>query len=206
MSERNRSDDARIAAYYDNLVDAYGHDPRAVDASSRTSLELRYDALAAVTDLTGASVLEVGCGLGDLGAYLLERFDGITYRGIDVSPRMVEEGARAHPGLDLRQANVLDQPDAEGADVVLAQGIFYLLGDDAEAKTRAIVTRMFELAGQAVALTAISAWTPEPDPGEYYMDPGFALELGRSLTRAVVLRHDYHPGDLTMYLYRRDWA
>ena len=198
-------DDRRIAAYYDGLVDAYGHDPRAVDASSRASLDVRYTALCAVTDLTGKRVLEVGCGFGDLGAFILERFEGVSYRGVDLSPRMVEEGRRAHPDLQLDVANVLDLPAVERYDVVLAQGIFYLLREDPEARMRELVERMFALASEAVAFTAISAWSAERDPDEFYVDPGAALELGHSLTKAVVVRHDYHPGDLTVYLYKRAW-
>jgi SAM-dependent methyltransferase len=199
------TDAARIAAYYDRLVDEYGHDPRAVDASSRASLDIRYAVLCGVADLTGKRVLEVGCGFGDLGAYIHERFEGVSYRGIDLSPRMVQEGRRVHPGLDLEVADVLDLPASPRADVVVAQGIFYLLRDAPEERMRALVERMFALASEAVALTAISGWAAEQDAGEFYVDPEAALALGRSLTKALVLRHDYHPGDLTLYLYKRDW-
>src|SRR3954470_21351285 len=128
--------DRRIAEYYDGLVDAYGHDPRAVDASSQASLEVRYAALCAVTQLTGKRVLEVGCGFGDLGAFIRERFEDVTYRGVDLSPRMVQEGRRVHPGLDLDVANVLELPPEPRYDVVLAQGIFYLLRSEPEARMR----------------------------------------------------------------------
>src|SRR4051794_24415310 len=144
-------DDRRIAEYYNGLVDAYGHEPRAVDASSQASLEVRYTALCAVADLTGKRVLEVGCGFGDLGAFIRERFEGVSYRGVDLSPRMVEEGRRAHPGLELAVANVLDLPAAETFDVVLAQGIFYLLREDPEARMRELVEQMYALASEAVA-------------------------------------------------------
>ena len=100
--------------------------------------------------------------------------------------------------------DVLDLPARETYDFVVAQGIFYLLRADPEARMREIVRRTFALASEAVAFTAISAWASTRDPDEFYVDPVAALELGRSLTRAVVLRH-YHPGDLAMYLYKRDW-
>ena len=150
------ADAERIAAYYDGLVDRYGHHPRAVDASSRTSLDVRYGVLAAVGDMSGRSVLEVGCGFGDLGVQLRERYAGLRYRGIDLSPRMIEEGRRVNPGLELDVLDVLDVPAGEAYDYVLAQGIFYLLREDPEARMRAIVQRMFALATEAVAFTAIS--------------------------------------------------
>lgn len=196
------SDEARIAAYYDRLVDEFGNDPRAVDASTERSLRLRYEVLAAVADLTRREVLEVGCGLGGLGAFLQERFDGVCYRGIDISPRMIEAGRLAHPELDLRHGNVLDLGDGDAADVVLAQGIFYLLGEHAEEKLRRLVSKMFELARNAVAFTAISSWSPAQEPSEFYADPARTLEFCHTLTRHVVLRHDYHPGDMALYLYK----
>lgn len=189
-----------IAAYYDKLVDRYGHDPRAVDASSQESLNLRYKVLSEVCNLDGKSVLEVGCGFGDLGAYLLERFN-CHYQGIDVSGRMIEEGRRVHPNLRLHQRDVFEQ--REGADVVLAQGIFYLLGEEPEAKARAILKRMFWLCRGAVAFTAISSWSESHKDGEFYMDPGWAAGISHAVAnKKMVLRHDYHPGDLAMYLYR----
>ncbi|MGH2885576.1 MAG: class I SAM-dependent methyltransferase [Solirubrobacteraceae bacterium] len=198
-------DEERIAVYYDRLVERYGHDPRAVDAPSRESLDIRHAVLAELADMSGKSVLEVGCGFGDLGASIRERYDRVTYRGIDLSPRMVQEGRRVNPGLELEVGNVLDLPGAEAYDFVVAQGIFYLLREAPEERMREIVTRMFTLASEAIAFTAISAWAAERNPDEFYVDPRVALELGHSLTRSVVLRHDYHPGDLALYLYKRDW-
>jgi SAM-dependent methyltransferase len=198
------SDAARIAGYYDELVDRYGHDPRAVDASSADALEARYRSLAEVTPLAGKTVLEVGCGFGDLGAYVTGREDNVTYRGIDVSRRMIDVGREVHPRLDLREANVLDLDDRERYDVVLAQGVFYLLGERAEAKMHDLLVKMFQLAREAVGVSAISTWSDRAaETGEYRVDPVALLAYARSLTTSVALRHDYHPGDVTLYLYKR---
>lgn len=194
-------DEARIGGYYDRLVDRYGHDPRAVDASSSETLLVRYRALAEVLDLSGKQVLEVGCGFGDLGDFLEQRYDGIRYTGIDISQRMIAEGQRVHPRLELRVGNVLDLEDGR-YDVVLAQGIFYLLGTGAEEKMHALIEKMFELAREAVAFTTTSSWAERQDPSEFYADPARLLSFVRTLTPSLVLRHDYHPGDLAMYLYK----
>jgi SAM-dependent methyltransferase len=197
-----RADEERIAGYYDRLVDRYGHGPRAVDASSAQSLQVRYRALGEVTDLSGKDVLEVGCGLGDLGEFLRRAHEGVRYTGLDISPRMLEEGRRVHPDLDLQAGNVLDLEGTERFDVVLAQGIFYLLGDEAEVKMQALIEKMFALAREAVAFSTVSTWAPLRDPDEFQADPVRLLEWARTLTTSLVLRHDYHPGDVTMYLYK----
>ena len=60
----------------------------------------------------GASVLEIGSGLGDLLA-ALEPADGM---GIDRSPRLVEMARARHPGLRFAvgDAETLDAPELEG--------------------------------------------------------------------------------------------
>ncbi len=197
-----KDDEARIAAYYDRLVLEYGHSPRACDAPSRFALEVRYRALADVMDLSGMSVLEVGCGFGQLGAYLQQRYKEVDYAGIDISARMIEEGHRLYPHLSLDKANILEMDSSRQFDVVLAQGLFYLLGENAEAKTEELIMRMFCLARHAVAFSAISAWAPSQSDAEYYADPVHLLMFCHRLTPRLVLRHDYHQGDLTMYLYK----
>jgi SAM-dependent methyltransferase len=196
-----RPDARRIGAYYDRLVDTHGHSPLACDASTGSSLEVRYRVLSDVVDLTDKRVLEVGCGFGDLGAYVVDRFSGVSYLGIDVSERMIEVGRSVHPTLDLRHADVLDFDPAESCDVVLSQGIFYLLGEDAEPKMTTLIARMFDLASEALAFCTISAWAQRGDPGEFRPDPLRTLEFCRQLTTSLVLRHEYLPNDFAVYMY-----
>jgi SAM-dependent methyltransferase len=192
----------RIAIYYDELVDRYGHDPRACDASSAASLEIRYNVLAGVCDLSGLSVLEVGCGFGDLGMHMLARYPFIRYKGVDLSQRMIDEARRYHPELDFSCCDLMSMPDCSQYDVVLAQGIFYLLRQDADARTQAMIAKMFVLARKAVAFSAISSWTTRKTPEEHYLDPATLLETCRSLTSKIVLRHDHLPNDVAVYLYK----
>ncbi len=192
----------RIAAYYDRLVERYGYDPRGVDASSQASLDVRYRALSEVVDLSNRTVLEVGCGFGDLGAFICNRYAGVKYTGIDISPRVLERAKQIHPNLRFERISLQEFDDTQRFDVVVAQGIFYLLGDAAEEKAVALIKKMFALATVAVAFSTISAWSDRRDGGEYYADPANVLQQCSLLTRNVVLRHDYHPGDFCIYLYR----
>lgn len=195
-------DERRIAGFYNELVDQFGHSPQASNASSRRSLEIRYHVLAGAADLSGKRVLGVGCAFGDMGVYLQERFPGVQYEGIDISPRMIEEGRRVHPGLNLRCQNVLEMPAREEYDAVLTEGIFYLLGEDAENKMHMLLERMFALTRGVLAVGTLSAWAPQQTPGEFYADPARLLDRCRRLTPRVVLRHDYLPHDFTVYLYK----
>jgi len=198
----NNNDRERISAYYDRLVDQHGYSPEARDARSEDSLQARYRVLAGVADLAHKTVLEVGCGFGDLGKFILERFEDVRYLGIDISPRMIAVGSSRHPKLNLRIGDVLNWEPPQPVDVVLAQGIFYLLGPPAEPKMRTLIRRMYDLAGQAVACCTVSSWAERKDADEFYPDPLATLEYCHTITSRLALHHEYLPNDFTLYLYR----
>ncbi len=194
-----------IAAYYDHLAAVYGHDPRAVDAPDLKALHSRYQALGDVADMNGKRVLEVGCGYGGLGAYLTKRYPAIDYRGIDISDRLLALGWQAHPELRLWKVDVMNFIAAEIYDVVLAQGIFYKLGSGAWKQTQELIAKMYALAGEACAFTALVKLLQRRrgDAYEYRLDQTRTLRYCRSLAPGVSLRTDYHPGDALFALYRK---
>ena len=87
-------------------------------------------------------------------------------------------------------------------DVVVANGIFYLLDEQPAPMMQHMIERMFSLAKKAVAFNSLSAWARDQEGGEFYADPLQTVEFCRRLTPWVVLRHDYHPRDFTVYLYK----
>src|SRR5215510_10504395 len=59
-----------------------------------------------------ASVLEVGCGRGDLVAGLSNRHKA----GLDVLPEAIAEAQRRHPDVEFSVSDVLDEPDGRRFD------------------------------------------------------------------------------------------
>jgi hypothetical protein len=67
---------------------------------------------------------------------------------------------------------------------------------------QSMIERMFALATRAVAFNSLSTWSSDQQAGEFYADPLQTVQFCRELTPWVVLRHDYHPRDFTVYLYK----
>jgi SAM-dependent methyltransferase len=192
----------RIANYYQDLVQKYGHDPRACDYGRPQSQEIKFRVLSEAMPVKGRSVLDVGCGFADFHRFLRDRFGEVRYSGIDVCPAMVEEARRLDPHCEVKLANILDASIRERFDLVTANGIFYLLGDEAWPTMQEIVRRMYAVAEHAVAFNSLSSWAEDKEAGEFYADPAEVLQFCRTLTSWVVLRHDYHPRDFTVYMYK----
>ncbi|MEQ9490363.1 MAG: methyltransferase domain-containing protein [Alphaproteobacteria bacterium] len=193
---------ATISSYYDGLVREHGHSPRACDYGRPESQQAKFETLAKVCDLSGKSVLDVGCGAADFLTFLNARFDNVGYTGIDLSAEMIAMAKGLHPGADISQRNVLDIDAAERFDVVIANGIFYLLGEDAESTMWRIIDHMAALAVRAVAFNSLSTWAPTIEENEFHADPATVLDRCRELSRRVTLHHDYHDRDFTVFVYR----
>lgn len=202
MDEQMADTFGRISEYYERLIRQYGHHPRACDYGRPQSQEIKFRVLGEVMPLAGCSLLDVGCGFADFATYLQQNFSGVTYSGIDLCDSMVAEAQRSHPELDLRNENLLDVSFHRSFDVVTANGTFYLLGDQAWSMMRKMIERMFSLVTSALAFNSLSSWASDQKPSEFYAEPARVLQFCRELTPWVVLRHDYHPRDFTVYMYK----
>ena len=73
----------------------------------------------------GDEVLDLACGDGGLGAYLMAR--GLRYRGVDTTPEMVSEAAhRLGPGAELEVGDMNEyEPPGPVAATTVFRAIYY---------------------------------------------------------------------------------
>jgi ubiquinone/menaquinone biosynthesis C-methylase UbiE len=198
-----QEDNLRIQGFYANLVRKHGLAPQALDWGSRQSQELRFQVLTGIANLSGASVLDVGCGLADLLAYLQTQGVDVQYKGIDLNAEGIVLARQRFPQHTFEVGNLLEERLAEASfDYVFASGIFYLRQVQPVPFLDAMVRAMFGLCRRGVAFNTLSTRAACREAGEFYADPHKVLDLCWQLTPRVVLRHDYLPHDFTVYLYK----
>lgn len=199
MPDSNDTD--RNIRFYTGLVEKHGVDVRSLNWGSAESQRLRFKVLAEVGLEDGASLLDVGCGLGDLYAWLRDTGRRVEYSGIDVTPKMIETARCRFPEGRFDLANLLETKFAP-VDYVFASGIFYLREDAPFEFMKAMIASMFGICRKAVAFNSLSAWAGDRDAVEFLADPAEVLAFCRKVTPWVTLRHDYHGRDFTIYLRR----
>jgi ubiquinone/menaquinone biosynthesis C-methylase UbiE len=160
--------------------------------------------LAGIGELRDCRILDVGCGLGDFAQWLAQHDIDVHYTGLDVTPAVIERAKRRLPQGRFFQGDILsvELPSAK-FDYVFCSGIFTHRRRNPKAFFHASIRRMFELCRAGVAFNCLSAWAARKETREFHADPLETLRFCRTLTQWVTLRHDYHPGDFTIYLYRR---
>jgi trans-aconitate methyltransferase len=194
------TDIKKAASYFGERLEQFGAGIAALDYGSQASQQARFDVLIDACDYRGKRVLDVGCGLGDFGTLLTRRVPDATYTGIDICEGMVEQARQR--GLQAHHIDMLNDSNMTPADIVVANGIFYLLEGDREQKMQTLISRMFELAREALIFTSLSSWHDATDDNEFRADPMRTLEFCRTLSPFVCLRHDYLPHDFCVSICR----
>ncbi len=119
--QRAHEDQKRI---YRDSYEERGDDYGALRWSSRRVQQVRFEVLARLGELHGASVLDLGCGLGDLCGYLAEQGIEADITGYDIVPEMVDACRQRYPEARFECRNILLAPPRRRFDFVLASGVF----------------------------------------------------------------------------------
>jgi cyclopropane fatty-acyl-phospholipid synthase-like methyltransferase len=199
----------RLERHYDELVRRHGRAPEGAQWTSVESQRRRFAALAEVGDLSGAKVLDFGCGTGALLDYLTDTGFHGEYVGIDLSETAVSTAADAHPGTRFERRDILAEGLDERFDYVLMSGIFNNLVSDNWALLDALTRPLLAAADRAIAFNMLSTYVDYTDDGLWYADPGAVFAWCKTeLSPAVTLRHDYEirdgvvPFEYTVYVRR----
>lgn len=156
-------------------------------------------------DLSGAGLLDVGCGVGDLLDFLMKAGNKPkNYLGVDISRGMIERAGKRFEGLDGVDfmLGLLDELPAPKYDYVVASGIFYRVRRDGYGFMKQMIPLLFGHATAALGFNTLTTWDPREAGDEFRADPARVLSVCGELTNRIIFRHDYHPGDGTFLLYR----
>jgi ubiquinone/menaquinone biosynthesis C-methylase UbiE len=162
----------------------------------------RFDVIARVGDLSGSSVLDLGCGYGDLRTYLDERFSDITYIGVDHVPEFVEEARRRYEGSANTSFFRADfgRLELPTVDYVVASGAFAYGRSDPDYFTD-MIAKMYRAATVGVAFNMLDADVFKPYDLLEGQDRERILSFCRSISPRVRLIDDYATDDFTVFMY-----
>ena len=193
------TDEAKTIEFFTQLLATHTTGPEALNWGSKSSQELRFKILAEIGIPPGASVLDVGCGLGDFFNWQRQMGLNLRYKGIDITPSMVEKAGIRFPEASFVVGNLINE-HSEQHDYVIASGLFYLQHADPQKYLEQAVEKLFTKSRFGLAFNSLSQWSNQREECEFHADPLETLNFCRRLTPYVSLRHDYHPGDFTIHM------
>jgi SAM-dependent methyltransferase len=166
------------------------------------SQQARFDMLEGIGDMNDCSVLDVGCGHGDLRAYLDDKYPKMRYLGID----------QMEDFLDIAIDRCANFPETSFflGDYYVAKlpGVDYVIACGALSYRRSkpgsiyqVITKLFNTCRIAFGFNLLSKIET---PGGILVayDPQDILKHCQTLTGKVILHKGYLDDDFTVWMYR----
>lgn len=186
----------RIAEFQHGTVESLGW-------LGEHSQQVRYQVLAKVGNLSGKTILDAGCGYGDLKAFLDRHFSSFDYIGIDQMPEFIAEARKRYEGIERTTFYQTDFSTAAlpQVDYVIASGVLgYRCKDDSF--YTAMIGKLYNSARIALAFNMLDkSHFPQHDLLVGH-DRQEILTLCRVLSPRVECFNDYLEDDFTVLMCR----
>lgn len=168
---------------------------------SKETQEKRFEILLQFTHWEGQTLLDVGCGLGDLYHYIKVHTFPIHYTGIDQTPLHTHYAKMAYPGGTFLTKHILNW--TQQVDVCLASGLFNLRdhNNNEWIQFENILRKMIAVSKQGVAFNLLNPQEIHTNDLVSY-NKEKVMALCQSLSKKVIEAPPYLANDYTLFLYK----
>ena len=192
--------------FYSEQYKEFGRSVKSLGWGSTRSQEKRFKALAQAGIRNGDSILDVGCGFGDLYHYLKKNGCDTEYTGLDSNQGFISINQSTHPNLDFRCGDILSISDTY--DWVVASGIFCFKSSEWFHDTLETVQSMLSKSVKGVAFNCLFDEGIKRDSTNYQMhylkrsDAGQLTGYLLHLSKEIKVNAGYLPNDISFFLYK----
>ena len=193
---------------YDERFKKYGYSPTTL-GWTKGKQNIRFDILSSFFDIQGKTILDIGCGFGDLNIYL-SNVHGLNFRyiGVDIAQDLIQEAEIINNNMNAKfmVGDFLKFEDIQDVDICISSGIFNhkFRKMDNYAFIRAIILKAFKISVEGVAFNFLSSKVDFRLAHTFHSEPEKILSYAYELTRNVILRNDYMPFEFSICLYKDD--
>ncbi|MBI3134468.1 MAG: class I SAM-dependent methyltransferase [Bacteroidetes bacterium] len=197
-------DNLYIQKFHESKIEKFGSDnARSLAWNDQKSQQTRFDTLTQAGDFNNASILDIGCGNGDLCLYLSQRYSGFSYFGIDLMASFLDNAIEQTKSCSdtrfyLGDFMLVELPQV---DYVLLSGSLNYKQSDPEFIFNAI-TKLFHQSNIAFGFNLLSG-VLNPDGILTAYDPEQIVAFCRTLSPHVIFRDGYAENDYTVIMYKR---
>lgn len=196
---------SNLVEQYRYTYEKYGDTPSGV-MWPRGRQDVRFNALTRHFAGRGFSVLDYGCGLGHLKAYLDQGFSQYDYYGADLVPEFVDAVSAKYPDAQVRLVHShldLSTP----VDHVVISGTFNIIDDQGrDAYLKQIQDTLLHLFSLARVSLAVNFMTDQVDfvqPQAMHMNVEMMMDfIRRQLSPRLRVDQSYMPYEFTLVVLK----
>jgi len=189
-----------LDSYTRHLKD-FGDSPQAVRWTPDGQLR-RFETLLRIAgDFSGKTVLDFGCGKGDLYGFMKEKGFSPRYCGIDINKNFIELARRKYPESEFLDMDIEETDFNRHFDIIFVCGVFNFRIAGIEESMKHILRKLFRLCTEALHVNLLTAYMPQKSAELFYVKPEEILNFAiTELSRSVALEHTKE--DIYLSVYR----
>lgn len=202
------SDKQETIERYSSRYQKFGYSPKSL-GWDKGKQDVRFEILTSQYDFSEKSVLDIGCGFGDLNKTLNEKYaHNYSYLGVDLVPDLVNEARKQYVGdnIDFRTGDFLDISFENTFDFVIASGIFNhrLNNVNNYDLIEAAIIKALSLSNDGLAFDFLSDKVDYQLEHTFHSSPEKILSIAYKYSRNIVIRNDYMPFEFALFIFKDD--
>lgn len=189
---------------YDKSHEMYGAGPKALLWWDYRSMAIRFRELVKNVPVEGKTIMDAGCGLGDLLPYLYTKSANFHYIGYDRKPEFIEDARRHYEGHQFKVGDPMN--NRLGLfDVVISSGVMNGNVKNWLKKRQKMIANLFDQTGEVLAFNMAGGLKPIQDDSLIaYADAKEIYEYCKTLTKHVKLNTEYLDKDFTITMFKKE--
>ncbi|MBI9103012.1 MAG: methyltransferase domain-containing protein [Spirochaetales bacterium] len=199
LAERMNAEEKMRSHYYPRLEE-FEETHKILDWESREAQFARFRVLTENIDIANKSLLDVGCGCGDLFQMLKEDGIDVNYLGVDILPAMVEKASELHKDGQFLCVDLFKDKSfcTRTFNLVFTSGIFNLnLNNNMEFFQSALI-KFSEIADEYLVINLLDEGSPDRDDNYFYFNPENAAAMVQGHGWDVEIVRGYLSNDFTL--------
>ena len=188
-----------ILEHYTELYHQYGVHPASI-GWPKGRQKIRFQVMSEIGNLSNSKILDVGCGFGDLLAFLKSRKIRTKYVGVDINPIFIKIAKQRHPRTTFQIRDIEKTKFRDKFDWAFAIGTTNMAGS--HEYIASLLKEMLRISRKGIAMDFMSTYVDFKRPESFHASPEKVFQIAKKLSKRVVIRHDYLPFEFCVYIYK----
>lgn len=152
------------------------------------------------------SVLDVGCGYGDLSAYLKDLGWKGKYCGIDIVPGLIEIARKKYPEEEFHLLDLQIEKFEFNYDWIFCSGALTTPTTDIDSyqHLEEMLRIFYSICIKGISVNFFSPLVDYVVEGSFHPEFHKLIEIVTKFSKRFTIRHDYMPYEYTLYIYKQD--
>lgn len=197
-------DKEKMLSRYAQRIEEMGHGAAAL-GEPKERQAFYFDFLAQVQGLSPSdSIVDIGCGYGDMFDYLRCRGWQGRYLGIDINPQLIDEAKRRYRDATFQVLDIQENPPQDVYDWCFCCHALTSATDGMSFSEHleSMLRIMWRCCRRGLVFNMLSPLADYTNP--IHARPSFTsvLDVVVKLTNRFAVRHDYMPFEYVVYAYK----